>query len=410
MNILPSTTSFILDSGERYCLVIDQLNGLPLYHPNLFITTQLRNKSDSFSTMVSAANNLVVFLRFLNDRRINLEERILSRVFLTVNEIDDLRDYTQLKALSLPRKIPKNKRSVDTLVSPITHYMRLTTISDYCRWYANYLIRQPNLNESKQIKRLESQIKSRRPAKKGRNNRQDKSLDDEQLEVLFELIRINSDFNPFSKDVQRRNRLIILLLYHLGLRGGELLNLRIQDIDFSKKILRVVRRADEKSDPRVFEPNAKTLERIIPLGDILVKELHDYITLDRRKIKNAKKNDFLFITHKLGPTVGQPITKSGYYKVINVVRSVSPDLYKLTGHKLRHTWNRKFSEKMDSLDNVPSEEKQEQMRSFLMGWKPGSKTAAIYNKRYIEEQAKAAAIKLQSDIGIGLSSRTLRDD
>lgn len=98
MNILPSTTSFILDSGERYCLVIDQLNGLPLYHPNLFITTQLRNKSDSFSTMVSAANNLVVFLRFLNDRRINLEERILSRVFLTVNEIDDLRDYTQLKA------------------------------------------------------------------------------------------------------------------------------------------------------------------------------------------------------------------------------------------------------------------------------------------------------------------------
>lgn len=410
MNILPSTTSFVLDSGERYCLVIDQLNGLPLYHPNLFITTQLRNKSDSFSTMISAANNLVVFLKFLIDRGINFEERIMSRIFLTINEIDDLRDYTQLKISSLSRKIPKNKRSMEALVSPITHYMRLTTIADYCGWYANHLIRQPNLNESMQIKRLESQIKSRRPAKKGRNNRQDKSLDDAQLEVLFEVIRIDSDFNPFSKDVQRRNRLIILLLYHLGLRGGELLNLRIQDIDFSKKILRVVRRADEKSDPRVFEPNAKTLERIIPLGDVLVKELHDYITLDRRKIKNAKKNDFLFITHKSGPTVGLPITKSGYYKVINVVRSISPDLYMLTGHKLRHTWNRKFSERMDSLDNVPSEEKQEQMRSFLMGWKPGSKTAAHYNRRYTEEQAKVAALILQNSSNIRLPNEGLNDE
>lgn len=410
MNILPSTTSFVLDSGERYCLVIDQLNGLPLYHPNLFITTQLRNKSDSFSTMISAANNLVVFLKFLIDRGINFGERIKSRIFLTINEIDDLRDYTQLKISSLSRKIPKNKRSMEALVSPITHYMRLTTIADYCGWYANHLIRQPNLNESMQIKRLESQIKSRRPAKKGRNNRQDKSLNDAQLEVLFEVIRIDSDFNPFSKDVQRRNRLIILLLYHLGLRGGELLNLRIQDIDFSKKILRVVRRADEKSDPRVFEPNAKTLERIIPLGDVLVKELHDYITLDRRKIKNAKKNDFLFITHKSGPTVGLPITKSGYYKVINVVRSVSPDLYMLTGHKLRHTWNRKFSERMDSLDNVPSEEKQEQMRSFLMGWKPGSKTAAHYNRRYTEEQAKVAALILQNSSNIRLPSEGLNDE
>lgn len=402
MNILPSTTSFVLDSGERYCLVIDQLNGLPLYHPNLFITTQLRNKSDSFSTMISAANNLVVFLKFLIDRGINFEERITSRIFLTVNEIDDLRDYTQLKISSLPSNRLKNKRCIDSLVSPITHYMRLTTIADYCAWYANHFIQQPDLNESRQIKRLQSEIKSRRPKKRGRNSRQDKSLDDSQLEVLFEVIRIDSEFNPFSKEVQRRNRLIILLLYHLGLRGGELLNLRIQDIDFSKKILRVVRRADEKSDPRVFEPNAKTLERMIPLGDVLIKEIHDYITQDRRKIKNAKKNDFLFITHKSGPTVGLPITKSGYYKVINVVRSVSPDIYMLTGHKLRHTWNRKFSEKMDSLDKVPSEEKQEQMRSFLMGWKPGSKTASHYNKRYIADQAKIAAMSLQSNIGVRL--------
>ena len=74
------TTSFSMSSGERYCLVIDRVTELPIYHPNLFITTQLRNKSDSFSTMLSAANNIAILLRFLEDRNINLEERILGRV------------------------------------------------------------------------------------------------------------------------------------------------------------------------------------------------------------------------------------------------------------------------------------------------------------------------------------------
>ncbi len=66
--------------------------------------------------------------------------------------------------------------------------------------------------------------------------------------MLFETIKLESELNPFSIDVQRRNRLMILLLYHLGIRGGELLNIRIQDIDFSSNRILIVRRADEQAD------------------------------------------------------------------------------------------------------------------------------------------------------------------
>ncbi|PJX21284.1 integrase [Psychrobacter sp. L7] len=399
------TTSFSMSSGERYCLVIDRITQLPIYHPNLFITTQLRNKSDSFSTMLSAANNIAIFLRFLDDRDINLEERVLCRELFETYELDDLRDYTQRRF----SKVADEGCYVgnEGVVSSITHYMRLTTIAQYLSWYANHLIKQPSTVEARQIKRVETQIKARRPVKKGRNRDQDRSLNDDQLEVLFEVIKVGSEYNPFGEQIQRRNRLMILILYHLGIRGGELLNLRVSDIDFSKHQLKVVRRADDKNDPRVQEPNAKTLERTTLLGEILSKEIHEYITKDRRKVTNAKRNDFLFVTHKEGPTVGQPISKSSYYKVLNIVKTVSPDLYKLTGHKLRHTWNRKFSEKMDSMDESVSEEKQEQFRSYLMGWKQGSGTAMHYNKRFIQEQAQKAALALQSNSGTRLPKQGL---
>ncbi|PKH65735.1 integrase [Psychrobacter sp. 4Dc] len=392
------TTSFSMSSGERYCLVIDRVTELPIYHPNLFITTQLRNKSDSFSTMLSAANNIAILLRFLEDRNINLEERILGRDLFETYELDDLRDFTQQRF---------SKVADEGVVSSITHYMRLTTIAQYISWYANHLIKLPSTVEARQIKRVETQIKSRRPVKRGRNRDQDRSLDEVQLEALFEIIKVGSEHNPFGEQVQRRNRLMILILYYLGIRGGELLNLRISDIDFAKHQLKIVRRADEKDDPRIQEPNAKTLERTIPLGELLSKELHEYIAGDRRKVTNAKRNNFLFITHKKGPTIGQPISKSSYYKIFNIVKSVAPQLYELTGHKLRHTWNRKFSEKMDSMDEPISEEKQDQIRSYVMGWKQGSGTSTHYNKRFVQEQAQKAALALQSNSGTRLPKQGL---
>ena len=62
---------------------------------------------------------------------------------------------------------------------------------------------------------------------------------------------------------------------------------------------------------------------------------------------------------------------------------------------MRHKWNERYSDLMDSMDNPPSEARQEQMRSSAMGWAQGSGTAAIYNKRFVERKAFEAGIKLQ---------------
>ncbi|MCS5874321.1 hypothetical protein LN650_28825 [Klebsiella pneumoniae subsp. pneumoniae] len=69
-----------------------------------------------------------------------------------------------------------------------------------------------------------------------------------------------SKLNPFSEKVQKRNNLIFLL-HCFGLRAGELLNLRIGDIDFAESTIAIRRRANDKTDPRVYQPLVKTCER-----------------------------------------------------------------------------------------------------------------------------------------------------
>ena len=330
MKELYGVTKFVMDSGERYCMVVDRATGLPMYYPTLFLTTQIRNKGNAFSTTLAAANNLVLLLRFVDRRGINLEQRFLTKDFFRPHELDDLRDFAQCKQGKRPLIASSTPWLADVMTDTVdngTQHSRLTTFANYLHWYAMHILKTAELEVVEQINAMAQQIKTRRPSKKHRSSElQDRSLSDVQLDVLFEVIRLGSTQNPFSANVQRRNQLMILLLFYLGIRGGELLNIRIQDIDFSSHRIRIVRRADERADSRTNEPNAKTKERLLPLAESLIQELHSYITQDRRKIRNAKKNDYLFVTYKRGPTVGNPISKARYHKIFSLVKDVSPQL------------------------------------------------------------------------------------
>jgi len=400
--------TFVMDTGERYCLLMDNLSGFPLFYPNLYITTQVRNKSLSYSAMESTLNGIAIFLRFLAGRNENIEKRFHVGHFFQENELDALRDYCQIKFRS--RTTVDNldglftlseSQELDERVSSQTEYIRLTVIAHYIKWLAEQVV---GINKDRftvlQIGKMEKGLKARRPVKKKRNqDSREKGLDKKQIDLLFELFRPSSEINPFKDEaIQSRNRLIFLMLYHLGLRGGELLNIRIRDIDFSKNQLVISRRADEKDDPRKYQPLVKTLDRRLPLKETLVKEVHHYILNERKSIPNSAKNDFLFIAHKSGPTQGQPLSKSGYKKIIAIVRDVSPSLFNLTGHQLRHTWNEIFSENMDSMDESPNHEQQEKIRSYLMGWREGSGTAAVYNARFVKRKANEVALKLQNSM------------
>ncbi len=382
---------------------------MPLFHPNLFVTTQVRNKSNSVAAMESALSGINVLLSFCEERGIDLNVRFLQREFFSLGEMDGIRDYCQQDFGKRKNESLENVRSINSKVrqKPIrktglaSEYMRLSHIAKYVEWLATILLEGAvDRKTALDIAKMKKGFESRRPSGKGRNQLgREKGLTKEQEIALLDVVLPGSEHNPFEdKGTQVRNQLMILLLLHLGIRSGELLNIRVTDVDWSRNQIVIARRADEKTDPRRRQPLVKTLDRRLPVKDTLVQAMHNYVIHFRREVPGARKHEYLLVTHKSGPTQGQPMSRSTLIKVIDMVAQADPSLACLHAHELRHTWNNRFSEFMDAMVNAPKPQEQESQRSFLQGWKPDSGTAATYTKRFTREKANEASLKLQDGI------------
>jgi integrase len=401
----------VLQGGERYPLLIDT-QGLPLWYPTLFTTTQVRNASKAPNTMVAVLSAIRILIAWAQTQRVDLESRFANRLFLNEQELESLCRYAQIKG----PKLEEQKRNVVHLarrhetsrgavrlaekrVSSPTQYIRISYIADYLEWLAVRLVereaKQIDAWSIERIGRMTKSLRKRRPRKtRGSTVYARRGLTETQQELLLELIRRGSDKNPFSRELQRRNQLIVLLLYYLGLRAGELLALRISDFDLQQNTVLVARRHDNLNDLRDYQPVVKTADRRIPLAEPLVNAVTSYILQERSLIPAAKRHDFLFVTHQPGPFVGRPLSIKGLTKVFSVIQVAMPDeLGELTPHVLRHTANDRFSALMDRKKAGAAEE--EKLRSYIMGWKEGSGTAATYTRRHTETKAREAALNLQ---------------
>jgi integrase len=389
-----ATKTFKMQSGERYCLLVESSTGLPLFYPNLYLTSQVRNSSLSLSAMQSAASSIAVLLQLLKERDICLETQLRSGALMGVSELELIRYRCQLRNEHNADNIIKNNNKY---VSAGYEYVRLTEIAYYLKWLAEQLVPNAGISPKvEQIEKMHSSLLASRPMRGSDEDRLEKSLDESQIEALERSFGIGADANPFvDEDVQCRNWLIYTLLFNLGIRGGELLNIRVSDIDFSKNIIHIRRRPDEQVDPRTDQPLVKTLARDLVVSNNLAGVLHKYIVKHRRGAQRARKHDYLLVTHKAGPTQGMPLTKSAYKKLIGLIKRSDTKLSEFSGHALRHTWNYRYSEANDSSESPASEAEQEKERSYLMGWKQGSGTAKTYNKRYVQQKAGEASLRLQ---------------
>ena len=398
--------------GERYPLLIDS-RGFPLWCPTLFATTQVRNASKAPNTIVAVLSAIRVLIAWEQNHEVDVEARFSKRLFLNEQEMESLCRFAQAKSSEqesqkqdvirisrLQEASRKSVRVAEKRVSTSTQYIRISYIADYLEWLAVRLVereaKQVDGGTHAMIDRMAKSLRKRRPIKvRGSTVSARKGLTEHQQELLLELIKKGSENNPFSQELQGRNQLMVLLLYYLGMRAGELLALRISDFDLQQNTVLIARRHDNLDDPRANQPVVKTADRRIPLAAPLVNAITNYILQERVKTMAAKRHDFLFVTHRVGPFEGQPLSIKGLAKVFSEIQSAMPDeLGGLTPHILRHTANDRFSVLMDQKGAGEAEE--EKLRSYLMGWKEGSGTAATYTRRHTEMKAKEAALMLQS--------------
>ena len=135
-----------------------------------------------------------------------------------------------------------------------------------------------------------------------------------ELEILNALS--SSNFEDNFEGI--RNHLILEMLYSTGIRRQELIDLKIQNIDYSNKRIKVLGKRNK--------------ERYIPLISSTIDSIDKYLKY-RDDLKNIKSNDKLFLTSK-----GKSIYDNLVYRITKKYFAGYSTKSKKSPHILRHSF------------------------------------------------------------------------
>lgn len=116
-----------------------------------------------------------------------------------------------------------------------------------------------------------------------------------------------------------RNQALLELLFATGARIGEIMNIKIADIDFNNQEIKVLGKGNK--------------ERICYFNEHASASLKKYINTSRPVLLKNKKSDYLFINH-----IGGNLTDRGVRTILDSIIKKSSLNTKITPHTFRHTF------------------------------------------------------------------------
>lgn len=121
-----------------------------------------------------------------------------------------------------------------------------------------------------------------------------------------------------STSLGQRNLAILEVLYATGTRVSELINIKLEDINFKEKQIKVLGKGNK--------------ERIVFLGEYAVDALQDYLN-DGYLFLNRYNLDYVFLNH-----LGNKITRRGIEDILTkLIKKTSIDK-KISPHMIRHSF------------------------------------------------------------------------
>ena len=124
---------------------------------------------------------------------------------------------------------------------------------------------------------------------------------------------------PLNNEYDYRNKAMLELLYATGLRISELINLKVNDVDFDECIV------------RVFGKGKK--ERIVPIADVALKYLFIYLNKYRAIILGSSLSDYMFISNSK-----KNISRQAFFKILKKEANRSGIEKIVSPHVLRHSF------------------------------------------------------------------------
>ena len=144
-----------------------------------------------------------------------------------------------------------------------------------------------------------------------------KALYLEQIETLFQRNRERSDH------LMLRDQVILELLYASGIRASEFVNVKIQDIDFRTRSIRILGKGNK--------------ERIVPFTKSASLTMKEYLK-DCRPLLLAKNKKQYNVEYFVLNDQGKKLTTRGLEYILKNVEKLTGCDYELHPHLMRHTF------------------------------------------------------------------------
>jgi integrase/recombinase XerD len=139
-----------------------------------------------------------------------------------------------------------------------------------------------------------------------------KSLSEKDVSLLLE--------SPNVEDpIEHRDKAMMEVLYASGLRVSELINLEFSQLSLSQGLVRIIGKGNK--------------ERIVPLGEVALDVLSDYIKNSRGLLLGAKLSNHVFLSRR-----GTNMTRQTFWHRIKYYAKVAQISTELSPHTLRHAF------------------------------------------------------------------------
>lgn len=145
----------------------------------------------------------------------------------------------------------------------------------------------------------------------------------EQIDTLFNRNKERTDY------LMLRDQVILELLYASGVRASEFVNIKIQDIDFRNRVIRIIGKGNKER----IVPFSKSVSLTMKQYD---KECRPFLLSKNKKEYNL---DYFILNDK-----GKKLTTRGLEYILNNIEKLTGCNYGLHPHLLRHTFATHFLE------------------------------------------------------------------
>ncbi|TNF09219.1 MAG: site-specific tyrosine recombinase XerD [Bacillota bacterium] len=122
-----------------------------------------------------------------------------------------------------------------------------------------------------------------------------------------------------SKKLGYRNQALLELIYGSGLRVSELLDIKMEDIHLNQGYIIVKGKGDK--------------ERMVPISDVSMIALRNYIVKSREDLMGDKKTSYLFLNQQ-----GQRLSRQGFFKLLKKLAHDAGVETECSPHTLRHSF------------------------------------------------------------------------